>query len=78
MAVTCKAPFREDAERLTAPLGSGALTGHSHARTKLAAIFGMPLSAPAGQAPSFAWPAARDNSQYFPRGGTKKARRNSY
>jgi hypothetical protein len=72
MAVTCKAPFREDAERLTAPLRSGALTGHAHARTKLAARFGMSLSAPAGQSlPSDSPPPG--HSQDFFR-GTKKAR----
>jgi hypothetical protein len=67
MAVTCKAPFREDAERLTAPLRSGALTGHAHARTKLAAMFGMSLSAPAGQAPSFRQPAAKTTARIFQR-----------
>jgi|ERR1700687_1176631 len=46
---TRQARSAKDAERLAAALRSGALTGRAHARKSPPAMFGMSLSAPAGQ-----------------------------
>ena len=65
-----QAPFRQSAERLAAALRSGALTGRAHARKGPPAMFGMPLSAPAGQTSQGAMRVPR-RTNWHPSGLTK-------